>query len=44
MRTITCAHLIFGADALPASDPLARAMPALDRAMAAHFEPDCPCC
>jgi cytosine/adenosine deaminase-related metal-dependent hydrolase len=23
---------------------LARAMPVLDRAMAAHFEPDCPCC
>jgi len=29
---------------MAASDSLARAMPALDRAMAAHFEPDCPCC
>ena len=29
---------------MTASDSLARAMPALDRAMAAHFEPDCPCC
>jgi 5-methylthioadenosine/S-adenosylhomocysteine deaminase len=29
---------------MAASAPLARAMPALDRAMAAHFEPDCPCC
>jgi cytosine/adenosine deaminase-related metal-dependent hydrolase len=29
---------------MTASDSLARAMPALDRAIAAHFEPDCPCC
>jgi 5-methylthioadenosine/S-adenosylhomocysteine deaminase len=29
---------------MAASESLARAMPALDRAMAAHFEPDCPCC
>jgi cytosine/adenosine deaminase-related metal-dependent hydrolase len=29
---------------MAASNSLARAMPALDRAMAAHFEPDCPCC
>jgi cytosine/adenosine deaminase-related metal-dependent hydrolase len=29
---------------MAANEPLARALPALDRAMAAHFEPDCPCC
>jgi len=29
---------------MTASDSLARAMPALDRAMAAHFESDFPCC
>ncbi|MEP9380026.1 amidohydrolase family protein [Aquabacter sp. CN5-332] len=29
---------------MAASAPLAAAMPALDRAMARHFEPDCPCC
>jgi hypothetical protein len=23
---------------------LARALPALEQALAAHFEPDCPCC
>jgi hypothetical protein len=23
---------------------LARALPALERALATHFEPDCPCC
>jgi cytosine/adenosine deaminase-related metal-dependent hydrolase len=26
------------------NDALARAMPVLERALAAHFEPDCPCC
>ena len=29
---------------MAANGPLARAMPALYRAMTAHFEPDCPCC
>jgi cytosine/adenosine deaminase-related metal-dependent hydrolase len=29
---------------MAANDSLARAMPALERALAAHFEPDCPCC
>jgi hypothetical protein len=29
---------------MAASMPLARAMPALERALAAHFEPECPCC
>jgi hypothetical protein len=29
---------------MAANDALARAMPALEQALAAHFEPDCPCC
>jgi cytosine/adenosine deaminase-related metal-dependent hydrolase len=29
---------------IAANAPLARAMPAFERALAAHFEPDCPCC
>jgi cytosine/adenosine deaminase-related metal-dependent hydrolase len=29
---------------MAANDALARAMPALEQALGAHFEPDCPCC
>jgi cytosine/adenosine deaminase-related metal-dependent hydrolase len=29
---------------MAANGALARALPALERALAAHFEPDCPCC
>jgi cytosine/adenosine deaminase-related metal-dependent hydrolase len=29
---------------MAANDALAGAMPALERALAAHFEPECPCC
>ena len=29
---------------MAANGPLARALPALERALAAHYEPDCPCC